>query len=255
MHRPPPAEQSAFESRALYNLQATDEDIEEEQDELEKKPPPIPKRPNYRPKPLQWPFIVSMIVVLMMLMGLVVYARETMPNSDSTATIEPRHVVRPRQQQSSAEQQSSVAEPSSSATAEPTPLKTQVDFVSSGNADLPATSEQKQSSTSSPNPVFDIHKHVDIYLNSDEQRFHGHLQHRLHIIRIFYIHDPHPNNVLWQDAHRVRHPKRNHPDNDEDRAGNQLHDHHDDSGGNVSRRGNPRNHHRDNYRVFGGNSG
>ncbi|KDN71084.1 hypothetical protein CSUB01_10148 [Colletotrichum sublineola] len=154
MHQPPPADQWTFESRAQYNLQATADDDDEERYELEKKvPPPIPKRANYRPKPLRWPFIVCMIVVLIVLMSLVVYANETMPNSDSTATIEPRHVMQPRQQPSSAEQQSSVAEPSPSSTPESVSSHSQVNVVSSGDVELPTTSERKQPPASSSTPV------------------------------------------------------------------------------------------------------
>ncbi|KAJ0165913.1 hypothetical protein CTA2_9484 [Colletotrichum tanaceti] len=152
MHQPPPADQSTFESRAQYNLQATEDAEEEEerrqyqrrqeqpqqqqqqpqqqhqqqqqqQNEWEddegdwpKKnaaaPAPIPRRPNYRPKPLRWAFIVCMVVVLSVLMGLVVYARETMPDSDSTATIEPRRVLRARQEATSTEEQQQQQQPS-----------------------------------------------------------------------------------------------------------------------------------------------
>ncbi|EFQ33947.1 uncharacterized protein GLRG_09091 [Colletotrichum graminicola M1.001] len=147
MHQPPPADQSTFESRAQYNLQATaDDDDEDEHYELEKIPPPIPERPNYRPKPLQWPFIVCVIVILTVMMALVVYACETMPNSDSTATILPRHVIQPRQQPSSG---SSVAEPSPSSKPEPKAFNSQVSVVSSGNGELSTTSEQKQPPSSS----------------------------------------------------------------------------------------------------------
>ncbi|OHW98058.1 hypothetical protein CSPAE12_03238 [Colletotrichum incanum] len=175
MHQPPPADQSTFESRAQYNLQATD-DFEEEHNELEKKrPPPVPKRPNYRPKPLRWPFIVCMIFVLSVLMGLVVYARETMPNSDSTATIEPRHILRPRQEPSSAQQQLSTSKPLLSSTREPTPSQAQAStphiptslsspieqntptptqaIVPSSSVELLQTSEQKESSKPSSTPM------------------------------------------------------------------------------------------------------
>ncbi|WQF80706.1 hypothetical protein CDEST_05720 [Colletotrichum destructivum] len=155
MHQPPPADQSTFESRAKYNLQAT-EDAEEEEEERRQQqqqqqhqqneweddeadepkknaPPPIPRRPNYRPKPLRWPFIVCMVVLLSVLMGLVVYARETMPNSDSTATIEPRRVLQARQEATSTEQQQ---QGSTVPTAAPSSVVV-----------IPATSEEKQPST------------------------------------------------------------------------------------------------------------
>ncbi|KAK2059566.1 hypothetical protein LY76DRAFT_625760 [Colletotrichum caudatum] len=154
MHQPPPADQSTFESRAQYNLQATaDDDDEDEHYELEKVPPSIPKRPNYRPKPLRWPFIVCIVAILTVLMALVVYACETMPNSDSTATIVARHIIQPREQSSSAGQQSSTAEPLPSSTPEPLPSHSQVNAVSPGSVELPTTSEQKQPPSSSPTPV------------------------------------------------------------------------------------------------------
>ncbi|KAK1969296.1 hypothetical protein LY78DRAFT_725842 [Colletotrichum sublineola] len=171
MHQPPPADQWTFESRAQYNLQATADDDDEERYELEKKvPPPIPKRANYRPKPLRWPFIVCMIVVLIVLMSLVVYANETMPNSDSTATIEPRHVMQPRQQPSSAEQQSSVAEPSPSSTPESVSSHSQVNVVSSGDVELPTTSERKQPPASSSTPVPPVSQSIMAVSESDKMR-------------------------------------------------------------------------------------
>ncbi|KAK2038063.1 hypothetical protein LZ31DRAFT_609791 [Colletotrichum somersetense] len=150
MHQPPPAEQSTFESRAQYNLQATaDDDDEEEHYELEKVPPSIPKRPNYRPKPLRWPFIVCIIAILTVLMALVVYAYETMPNSDSTATIVARHIVLPREQSSSAGQQAPTAELLLSSTAEPSPSHSQVNAISSGSTSLPLLSSERSDKPSS----------------------------------------------------------------------------------------------------------
>ncbi|TDZ49757.1 hypothetical protein CTRI78_v007884 [Colletotrichum trifolii] len=70
MYQPPPTDQSTFESQAHYNLQAT-EDVEEDHAFEEKKfPIEIPKRPNYRPKPLRWPFIVCVVALLTALMAL-----------------------------------------------------------------------------------------------------------------------------------------------------------------------------------------
>ncbi|OHF03011.1 hypothetical protein CORC01_01769 [Colletotrichum orchidophilum] len=102
MHQPTPARQSTFDSQAQYNLQAT-EDIDEDRNELDEKKhlPPIPRRPDYRPKALHWPFIVCMILILSIFVGLVIYARNIMPNSDSTAIIEPRQYLDPRQDSSS----------------------------------------------------------------------------------------------------------------------------------------------------------
>ncbi|KAF9880091.1 hypothetical protein CkaCkLH20_02045 [Colletotrichum karsti] len=163
MHQPPPADQSTFESQAQYNPQAT-EDVDEEQHSLEEKKryaAEIPKRPNYRPKPLRWPFIAAMIALLGLLMVLVIVARTTMPNSDSTATIEPRHMLVVRQDGSSAGQSPSPApEPSpiptpvNSAQAPTTETQagtpsnpTQVLIPSSTN-DLPTKSEAQPSATS-----------------------------------------------------------------------------------------------------------
>ncbi|WYZ44869.1 hypothetical protein EsH8_VIII_000185 [Colletotrichum jinshuiense] len=115
MHQPPPVDQSTFESHAQYNLQATEDVYDDHPDVEEKKHhAKIPKKPNYRPKPLRWPFIVCMVLLLSMLMGLVIFARETMPNSDSTATIEPRHYLKARQNSSSAGKPPSSAEPNPS---------------------------------------------------------------------------------------------------------------------------------------------
>ncbi|KAI8270192.1 hypothetical protein K4K58_011593 [Colletotrichum sp. SAR11_239] len=105
MHQPPPADQSTFDSQARYNLQAT-EDVDDEQhfgQEEKKRTIQLPKRPNYKPKPLRWPFIAVVILLLEILMSLVIVARTTMPNSDSTATIEPRHILVYRQNNTSAE--------------------------------------------------------------------------------------------------------------------------------------------------------
>ncbi|KAF4421830.1 hypothetical protein CGGC5_v004549 [Colletotrichum fructicola Nara gc5] len=72
MHQPPPADQSTFDSQARYNLQAT-EDIDDEQhfvEEEKKRTIQLPKRPNYKPKPLRWPFITVVILLLGILMAL-----------------------------------------------------------------------------------------------------------------------------------------------------------------------------------------
>lgn len=75
-----------------YNLQAT-EDHDEDNDHVhpvpEKRRVPIGKRPNYKPTALTWPFIVAYILLLVIAMGLIVWAVKTMPDSDSTAIIDP----------------------------------------------------------------------------------------------------------------------------------------------------------------------
>ncbi|KAF3800419.1 hypothetical protein GCG54_00014218 [Colletotrichum gloeosporioides] len=72
MHQPPPADQSTFDSQARYNLQAT-EDVDDEQhfvEEEKKRTIQLPTRPNYKPKPLRWPFIAVVILLLGILMTL-----------------------------------------------------------------------------------------------------------------------------------------------------------------------------------------
>ncbi|KAH9233008.1 hypothetical protein K456DRAFT_1894644 [Colletotrichum gloeosporioides 23] len=120
MHQPPPADQSTFDSQARYNLQAT-EDVDDEQhfvEEEKKRTIQLPKRPNYKPKPLRWPFITVVILLLGILMALVIVARTTMPNSDSTATIEPRHILMYRQNGTSDGQSTSTDPPPSTSPAE-----------------------------------------------------------------------------------------------------------------------------------------
>ncbi|KAK1855576.1 hypothetical protein CCHR01_01752 [Colletotrichum chrysophilum] len=120
MHQPPPADQSTFDSQARYNLQAT-EDIDDEQhfvEEEKKRTIQLPKRPNYKPKPLRWPFITVVILLLGILMALVIVASTTMPNSDSTATIEPRHILMYRQNGTSDGQSTSTDPPPSTSPAE-----------------------------------------------------------------------------------------------------------------------------------------
>ncbi|KAF4856991.1 hypothetical protein CGCSCA4_v000029 [Colletotrichum siamense] len=166
MHQPPPADQSTFDSQARYNLQAT-EDVDDEQhfvEEEKKRTIQLPKRPNYKPKPLRWPFITVVILLLGILMALVIVARTTMPNSDSTATIEPRHILMYRQNGTSdgqststdpppstspAETNSTPATSSSTATAVPStstvanlPISTGPDLPTSSGSQTQATSEQ-----------------------------------------------------------------------------------------------------------------
>ncbi|KAF4834957.1 hypothetical protein CGCTS75_v002884 [Colletotrichum tropicale] len=164
MHQPPPADQSTFDSQARYNLQAT-EDVDDEQhfvEEEKKRTTQSPKRPNYKPKPLRWPFIAVVILLLGILMSLVIVARTTMPNSDSTATIEPRHILVYRQTNTSAEQSMSADPPPSPSLAEPnsapaTTASTAAATPSSSTAaslptstapDLPTSSESQTWATS-----------------------------------------------------------------------------------------------------------
>ncbi|KAF7557703.1 hypothetical protein G7Z17_g440 [Cylindrodendrum hubeiense] len=46
------------------------------------------KRPNYRPTPLRWYFVLLQMIFIMGAMGVVLWARQSMPDSDSTAVIE-----------------------------------------------------------------------------------------------------------------------------------------------------------------------
>lgn len=55
------------------------------------------RRPNYRPTPLRWYFILAQIFFLLVLMALVMWARQGMPDSDSTATIEHKRWLYGRQ--------------------------------------------------------------------------------------------------------------------------------------------------------------
>ncbi|KAB5566935.1 hypothetical protein GE09DRAFT_750908 [Coniochaeta sp. 2T2.1] len=82
------AEPTAYE----YNIQAT-EDHEDDHGVVnpsaEKRRRPRGKRPNYKPTALTWPFIVAQILVLTIAMGLIIWAEKAMPDSDSTAIIDP----------------------------------------------------------------------------------------------------------------------------------------------------------------------
>ncbi|KAF4930746.1 hypothetical protein CGCVW01_v000880 [Colletotrichum viniferum] len=164
MHQPPPADQSTFDSQARYNLQAT-EDVDDEQhfvQEEKKRTIQLPKRPNYKPKPLRWPFIAVVILLLGILMGLVIVARTTMPNSDSTATIEPRHILLYRQNNTSAEQSMSADPPPSTSLAEPNSTPATAAFTAAAAPsspivaslptgtvpDLPTSSESQTQATS-----------------------------------------------------------------------------------------------------------
>ncbi|KAL6399087.1 Zonadhesin [Ilyonectria robusta] len=71
---------------AQYHPQSTDEERQWD-DGITKQPVPR-KRPDYRPTPLRWYFILGLITCLMVIMGLVVYARQSMPDSDNDAKIQ-----------------------------------------------------------------------------------------------------------------------------------------------------------------------
>ncbi|KAK1673557.1 hypothetical protein BDP55DRAFT_556074 [Colletotrichum godetiae] len=163
MHQPTPARQSIFKSQAQYNLQPT-EDVDEDHNELdkEKHPPPIPTRPDYRPKPLQWPFIVCMILILSILVGLVIYARNTMPNSDSTAVIEPRNYLEEKAQvttnpsaSASETQSQSVLRPSPSVLSEGLPTTTAIDHAISVATPSTSLSGTGSSGTTIPGSTSD----------------------------------------------------------------------------------------------------
>ncbi|KAK0730875.1 hypothetical protein B0H67DRAFT_639324 [Lasiosphaeris hirsuta] len=65
-------------------------DHEEEDAEVRKKssmPVLLGRPPNYKPTPLRWPFITVVIILLFIAIGLVVYAKKAMPNSEGDAII------------------------------------------------------------------------------------------------------------------------------------------------------------------------
>ncbi|KAF7559438.1 hypothetical protein G7046_g4727 [Stylonectria norvegica] len=51
------------------------------------------KRPNYRPTPLKWYYVLVQIIALMAAMGVVLWARQDMPDSDNSAKFENRRWV------------------------------------------------------------------------------------------------------------------------------------------------------------------
>ncbi|KAH6975123.1 hypothetical protein BKA56DRAFT_454642, partial [Ilyonectria sp. MPI-CAGE-AT-0026] len=53
-------------------------------------------RPNYRPTVLRWYFVLMQIIFIMGAMGVVLWARQTMPNSDSAAVIEGKRSMEDR---------------------------------------------------------------------------------------------------------------------------------------------------------------
>lgn len=80
---------AAYEYDAHYQPQPTDD-----RHYQEPAPRSPQKRPNYRPTPLRWYFIVVQIVLLIAVMGLVVWARIAMPDSDNAFTIIPENEKR-----------------------------------------------------------------------------------------------------------------------------------------------------------------
>ncbi|KAK1767228.1 hypothetical protein QBC33DRAFT_619924 [Phialemonium atrogriseum] len=82
----PRVEPTAYE----YNRQAI-EDIDDRQSAVQgfqKRAHLRGKKPNYRPTPLRWPFILTLIFLICVAIGLVVWAEKAMPNSDSTAIVD-----------------------------------------------------------------------------------------------------------------------------------------------------------------------
>ncbi|CAM1510196.1 Fc.00g005310.m01.CDS01 [Cosmosporella sp. VM-42] len=73
---------AAYESDARYQPQTT-----EDRQWNDNGPRHTQKKPDYKPTPLRWYFVLMQIVFLVIAMGLVVFARQEMPNSDSTAHI------------------------------------------------------------------------------------------------------------------------------------------------------------------------
>ncbi|KPM39912.1 hypothetical protein AK830_g6658 [Neonectria ditissima] len=71
-------------NEAQYQPQSTEDRYWD--DGLTKHPVPR-KRANYKPTPLRWYFVVLLITALMAVMGLVVWARQAMPDSDNSAII------------------------------------------------------------------------------------------------------------------------------------------------------------------------
>ncbi|KAJ4260605.1 hypothetical protein NW762_007348 [Fusarium torreyae] len=73
-----------YEYNARYEPQATDD---ASWDSNSEKFPSRQKKANYRPTALRWYFIVGQIIFLTAVMGLVIWAKIEMPNSDGTAKI------------------------------------------------------------------------------------------------------------------------------------------------------------------------
>lgn len=80
------AEASAYEYKASYEPQP----VHDRHVDL---PQGSQKRPNYRPTVLRWYFVLMQIIFIMGAMGVVLWARQTMPNSDSTAVIEDKRSI------------------------------------------------------------------------------------------------------------------------------------------------------------------
>ncbi|KAH7140703.1 hypothetical protein EDB81DRAFT_723866 [Dactylonectria macrodidyma] len=79
-YRPHPTRDPHW-GHAEYHPQSTEEERQWD-DGITKQPIPR-KRPDYRPTPLRWYFLVGLIACIMAILGLVVYARQKMPKSDT----------------------------------------------------------------------------------------------------------------------------------------------------------------------------
>ncbi|KAM7194051.1 hypothetical protein V8F20_008147 [Naviculisporaceae sp. PSN 640] len=81
----------ADRSRGEYSAQATEDHEDFNDDIADGKKPAVVRRPgkapNYKPKPLRWPFITGLIVMLCVAIVLVAYAERALPDSDSDAII------------------------------------------------------------------------------------------------------------------------------------------------------------------------
>ncbi|RGP78055.1 hypothetical protein FLONG3_3890 [Fusarium longipes] len=76
-------QQPAYEYKPVTAQEAHPVDIDA--DHSDKK-----QRPDYRPIPLRWPFISALILVLLVLIGLIIYALRTLDGSDTTVKLENR---------------------------------------------------------------------------------------------------------------------------------------------------------------------
>ncbi|KAM7222499.1 Zonadhesin [Rhypophila decipiens] len=81
----------ADRSRGEYSIQPTDDHEDFNDDIADGKKPAVVRRPgkapNYKPKPLKWPFITGLVVMLCVAIALVAYAERALPDSESDAII------------------------------------------------------------------------------------------------------------------------------------------------------------------------
>ncbi|KAM7193860.1 Zonadhesin [Rhypophila sp. PSN 637] len=81
----------ADRSRGEYSIQPTDDHEDFNDDIVDGKKPAVVRRPgkapNYKPKPLKWPFITGLVVMLCVAIALVAYAERALPDSESDAII------------------------------------------------------------------------------------------------------------------------------------------------------------------------